>query len=136
MSEKLYLSEPLRKIAASHFRLLESKNIRKKRDALELTLSGYSDVMYLIADIVKVCLLALEGAEMENCSRIAEPNTNISGVLGIVLELLPYEEMDLIDKIRAAVLEPQPAPDEEFILEEIFLTVPVELLGADNGISS
>ena len=127
MSEKLYLPEPLREIAANHFRLLEPKNIKKKRDALELTLSGYSDVMFLIADIVKTCLLALEGAETENCSRIPGPTSNIGGVLGIVLDLLPYEEMDLLDKIRDAVLEPKAVPEEEFILENLFLTMPTSL---------
>lgn len=130
MSEKLYLPETLREIAANHFRLLEPRNIIKKRDALELTLSGYSDVMFLIADIVKTCLLALEGAETENCSRIPGPNTNISGVLGIVLDLLPYEEMDFIDKIREAVLHPADAEDVDndgFVLENIFLTLPASL---------
>lgn len=122
-----HLPEPLRELAAKHFVLLERKNIKKKRDTIELNLSGYSDVMFLIADIVKVCLLALEGAETENCKRIPGPNTNISGVLGIVLDLLPYEEMDLIDKIREAVLEPKAAPEEQFILENIFLTVPASL---------
>lgn len=127
MSEKLYLPEPLREVATNHFRLLEAKNVNRKRDVLELSLSGYGDVMFLIADIVKVCLLALEGVQTENCSRVVEPTSNISGVLGIVLDLLPYEEMDFLDKIREAVLEPGEAPEEEFILENIFLAMPTSL---------
>lgn len=81
MSEKFYLPEPLREVATNHFRLLEAKNVNRKRDVLELSLSGYGDVMFLIADIVKVCLLALEGVQTENCSRVVEPTSNISGVL-------------------------------------------------------
>lgn len=120
------LPPALRQMAEKHFVLLESKNRGKKRDAVALNLSGYSDVMFLIADITKVCMLALEYET--SCPRIPEPSTNISGVLGILLDLLPYEEAELLDRIREAVLEPiETPPMEEYFLEDIFLTVPTEL---------
>ncbi|RKS01678.1 hypothetical protein [Flavobacterium sp. 102] len=121
-----HLPEPLRQLAEKHFVLLESQNIKKKRDTIQLNLSGYSDVMFLIADIVKVCILALEGDT--SCNRIPEPTTNISGVLGIILDLVPYEEADLLDHIREAVLQPSNEKTEEredYILENIFLTLPI-----------
>jgi hypothetical protein len=121
-----HLPPALRQMAEKHFVLLESKNRAKKRDAVALNLSGYSDVMFLIADIVKVSLLALEFET--SCTRIPEPNANISGVLSIILDLLPYEEAELLDHIREAVLQPiEPPPMEEYLLENIFLTVPTEL---------
>lgn len=122
-----HLPPELRQMAEKHFVLLESQNVKKKRDTIQLNLSGYSDVMFLIADIVKVCMLALEGDT--SCNRIPEPTTNISGVLGIVLDLIPYEEADLLDLLREAVLNPA---EEEFILENFFLTQPVALRGALN----
>ena len=121
-----HLPEPLRQLAEKHFVLLESQNIKKKRDTIQLNLSGYSDVMFLIADIVKVCILALEGDT--SCNRIPEPTTNISGVLGIILDLVPYEEADLLDHIREAVLQPTDEPTEDRadnILENLFLTLPI-----------
>ena len=123
------LPSALREIAAKHFVLLESKNIAKKRDVIELNLSGYSDVMFLIADIVKVSIMALDGAQIESSSRIPEPTTNISGVLGIILDLLPYEEADLLDHIREVVLQPETQTEEieEYFLENIFLTIPASL---------
>jgi hypothetical protein len=121
-----HLPPALRQMAEKHFVLLESKNKAKKRDAVALNLSGYSDVMFLIADIVKVCLLALEFET--SATRIPEPNANISGVLSIILDLLPYEEAELLDCIREVVLQPaEPPPMEEYLLENIFLTVPTEL---------
>lgn len=121
-----HLPPALRQMAEKHFVLLESKNRVKKRDVVALNLSGYSDVMFLIADIVKVSLLALEFET--SCTRIPEPNANISGVLSIILDLLPYEEAELLDRIREAVLEPAETPStEEYLLENIFLTVPTEL---------
>jgi len=120
-----HLPPELRQIAEKHFVLLESQNIKKKRDTIQLNLSGYSDVMFLIADIVKVCILALEGDT--SCNRIPEPTTNISGVLGIILDLVPYEEADFLDHLREAVLQPTEEQTEEledYILENLFLTLP------------
>lgn len=124
MDRITYLPDNLRQMAEKHFVLLESQNVKKKRDTIQLNLSGYSDVMFLIADIVKVCILALEGET--SCKRIPEPTTNISGVLGIILDLIPYEEADLLDHIREAVLQPADEPTEDredYILENIFLSM-------------
>ena len=122
-----HLPPELRQIAEKHFVLLESQNIKKKRDTIQLNLSGYSDVMFLIADIVKVCILALEGDT--SCNRIPEPSTNISGVLSVILDLLPYEEADLLDKIRKAVLQPETQMEdlEDFFLENLYLTMPTTI---------
>ncbi|GAA4022393.1 hypothetical protein GCM10022386_01610 [Flavobacterium cheonhonense] len=121
MERITYFPDNLRQLAEKHFVLLESQNPKKKRDTIQLNLSGYSDVMYLIADITKVCMLALEGETSSN--RIPEPMVNISGVLGIVLDLIPYEEAELLDKMREAVLC-QALPEDEYILENFFLTTP------------
>ena len=104
MKTLTHLPQPLRELAAKHFALLESQNPKKGLDTLQLNLSGYSDVMFLMADIVKVCMLALEGET--SSSRIPEPATNISGVLGIILDLIPYEEAELLDTIRQQLLKP------------------------------
>ena len=122
------LSPALRELAAQHFVLLESANTAKKRDVLQLNLSGYSDVCFMIADIVKVCVLALEADG--SSSRIPEPAINISGVLGIILDLLPYEEAGFLDKIREAVLQPEAVVEvaDDFMIENLFLTMPVGLM--------
>lgn len=71
------------------------------------------------SDIVKVSLLALKFET--SCTRIPEPNANISGVLSIILDLLPYEEAELLDHIREAVLQPSGTPPmEEYLLEIYF----------------
>ena len=118
------LPPALRHLAEKHFVLLESHNRKKQPDTLQLNLSGYSDVMYLITDIVKVCMIALEYES--DFARIPEPATNISGVLGIILDLVPYEEADLLDAIREMVLHPADAADEDegFVLENLFLSMP------------
>jgi hypothetical protein len=120
MKTEMRLPESLREIAAKHFVLLEPVNIAKKRDTVSLRLSGYSDVMYLIADITKVCILALGDDNSHSSAHIPEPASNISGVLSIILDLIPYEEIDFLDKIREAVLLPV-EEDWDFIWETISL---------------
>lgn len=126
MKTLTHLPQPLRELAAKHFALLESQNPKKGLDTLQLNLSGYSDVMFLMADIVKVCMLALEGET--SSSRIPEPATNISGVLGIILDLIPYEEAELLDTIRQQLLTPSEEQTEhEYIIENIYLSLPSQL---------
>ncbi|WP_284651124.1 hypothetical protein [Flavobacterium terrisoli] len=121
-----HLPQPLRELAQQHFALLESQNVKKKRDTIQLNISGYADVMYLIADIVKVSMLALEGET--SSSRIPEPATNISGVLGIILDLIPYEEADLLDLIREQVLKPvEEQIEQDYLVENIYLALPSQL---------
>ena len=125
MKTLTHLPQPLRELAAKHFALLESQNPKKGLDTLQLNLFGYSDVMFLMADIVKVCMLALEGET--SSSRIPEPATNISGVLGIILDLIPYEEAELLDTIRQQLLNPSQPQEDEILLENYCLTPPTLL---------
>jgi len=125
MKTLTHLPQPLRELAAKHFTLLQSQNAKKGLDTLQLNLSGYSDVMFLMADIVKVCMLALEGET--SSSRIPEPATNISGVLGIILDLIPYEEAELLDTIRQQLLNPSQPQEDEILLENYCLIPPTSL---------
>src|SRR6476620_2640895 len=122
MDTKLELPENLRAIAARHFVLLEPENVKKQRDMISLRLSGYSDVSHLIADIVKVCILALGDGNSYSSAHIPTPESNISGVLAIILDLIPYEEMDLLDAIRHDVLNPVVEEEDwDFILRSVSL---------------
>lgn len=128
----IILPPNLREQLQNRFILLNSVNAAKKRDTIELNLSGYSDVMYLIADIVKVSILALDGDH--SYERIPEPVINICGVLGIILDLIPYEEADILDALRQAVLVPEEHQEKEihqkesYIIENYFLTPPSSLI--------
>lgn len=124
------LPPDLRDLASKYLVLLQSHNVKKKRDTIQLNLSGYSDVMFLIADIVKVSILALEAGEHGGTAHIPEPSTNIAGVLGVILDLIPYEEADLLDYIRESVLQPEDPTliTEDFIVENIYLSPPSQLV--------
>jgi hypothetical protein len=124
----LHLPDEFKNLAQQHFVLLEPENIAKQRDTVQIRLSGYSDVSHLIGDIVKTCILAMGDGNTHSTSHIPSPESNISGVLSIILDLLPYEESDLLDMIRREVLDPQSHTGEEtdwdFVLATISLIEP------------
>lgn len=101
-TEKL-LSAELRELAGRKLVLMERESTVRKKDAVSLRMSGYTDLSYLISDIVKTCVLALEN--LDASAAVSEPETNIAGVLSIILDLLPYEEFELLDAIRDTLLE-------------------------------
>lgn len=84
---------------ANNFRLFQ----QSQPNNVPLYLNGYTDVMYLIGDLVKVCLVALSANGYSGQAHIPEPNTNIEGVLKLVLDLIPYEEAELLDHIRTEI---------------------------------
>jgi len=121
-TESLEIPQHLADIASDHFRLLKPANLKRKIDTVELRLSGYSDVMYLIADIVKVSILALDAAGDSHRS-IPDPPSNIGGILSVILDLIPYEEAELLDKIRYSVLtsDKSESDDWDFLLRSATL---------------
>ena len=53
----------------------------------------------MISSLLKVCITALDAERTPN-SVVPEPEQNIREVLGYILNMIPYEEMEFLDKIR------------------------------------
>ncbi|QLE02349.1 hypothetical protein HX109_12565 [Galbibacter sp. BG1] len=69
-----------------------------------LITKGYLDTSYIIANLLKVCLLALE-ADTYSTRLIPEPEHNIKEVLGYILDLIPHDEMEILDSIRYLTID-------------------------------
>jgi len=53
----------------------------------------------MISNLIKVCITALE-ADCFPSRAVPQPEHNIRQVLGYILDMMPYEEMEFLDKIR------------------------------------
>ncbi|WP_435139070.1 HEPN domain-containing protein [Formosa sp. A9] len=65
----------------------------------EFLISGLSDVLYDIAGIMKVCILALEYSDSYDNKLIPQPHINIKTALEHIMQLLPFDEMECLEEI-------------------------------------
>jgi HEPN domain-containing protein len=86
-------------MAESHFRLLEPHENRKGFYKLTLSTEGYLENSFMISNLLKVCILALYSDGSPEKS-IPHPTHNVQEVLKCILELIPHEEMELLDELR------------------------------------
>ncbi|MCX2681402.1 HEPN domain-containing protein [Galbibacter sp. EGI 63066] len=67
---------------------------------------GYLGTSFMISNLIKVCILAMDSS-CYSTRLIPEPEHNIREVLGYIIDIIPHDEMELLDVIRDLVLEPE-----------------------------
>jgi len=92
-------------INSRNFPLLKPANAKNTAFNLEMRVEGYNAIMHYIAHLVKVSILALEGEQSFSSPFIPEPGVNIAGVLELILNLIPYEETELLDDLYKTHLD-------------------------------
>mgnify|MGYP003665279596 FL=1 len=86
-------------LAQEHFHTLKRYPSKKELYTVNLITEGYLETSFMISSLLKVCITALDAERTPN-SVVPEPEQNIQEVLGYVLNMIPYEEMEFLDKIR------------------------------------
>ena len=60
---------------------------------------SHLDLMFLIMNLIKVCIVALEENEQLCDLEVPNPKYNVMEVLRFITQLIPSEELALIDKL-------------------------------------
>ncbi len=96
--KKKKLMKKLKSFEEEHIRRLTSHAHLKDYQQIYFPVKNHLYLMFLIEDLIKVSVLALEG--MDSCfeRHIKEPERSISDVLRHALDLIPIEEQEFIDK--------------------------------------
>jgi hypothetical protein len=102
-AENINTLEELKEIAKSKFILLKSNKSSRKGFVLELPFENYTELHYLIFDIINVTLLAIRAAE-EEIDTVKSPLSAIHGVLEILKHMIPLEEIQLLDVLHDIVI--------------------------------
>ncbi|HCO85342.1 MAG TPA: hypothetical protein DIT95_17685 [Arenibacter sp.] len=89
----------IKALTKKHFYTLKRCPSIKELYSVNLITEGYLETSFMISNLLKVCITALEADYIPN-RVVPEPEQNIREVLGYVLNLIPYEEMEFLDKIR------------------------------------
>ena len=102
--DKIESIEDLKELAKNSFHVLKPNERRKGILQLSLDVGSYIELQWLIVDIVKVSMAALDAGN-EEVTDVKNPHHAVRGVLELLLQMLPLEEIMLLDKIHELVLE-------------------------------
>ncbi|MEC7770121.1 MAG: HEPN domain-containing protein [Bacteroidota bacterium] len=94
----------LKELEKEHFFALKPYIPEKGLHSIELITEGYGETSFMISNLIKVCITALETENFSTRS-VPQPHRNISEVLGYILDLIPHDEMEFLDKVRKLLSE-------------------------------
>jgi len=101
----------LKELEKMHFHALKPYLHEKGLYTTELITEGYEETSFMISNLIKVCIRALE---TENISTrvVPQPHHNVSEVLRYILDLIPHNEMEFLDKVKKLLSEQKKALTE------------------------
>ena len=88
----------LKQVGKNHLRKLTPHPHFKNNQQVCFPAQSHLHLMFLIEDLIKVSVMALNGIERGGDRPLKEPERSISEVLKHALDLLPLEEAEFIDK--------------------------------------
>lgn len=78
--------------------LLKKKEKESLNYIISLEVSDYKDLLFTLADVIKVAIVALDSEE--NSSKfIIDSRSNIKSLLEIAVQLIPFQEAEILDEI-------------------------------------
>lgn len=96
--------DDLKAVAKESFVVLKPNRHSKGKCTVALEINSYIELHWLMMDLIKVSIMALD-AEQESMTKVKSPCGAIRGVLEILLQLVPLEEAELLDMVRAVLLD-------------------------------
>ena len=96
--------DALKDLKVQHYDTLKPYIPEKGLFQLSLVTEGYLETSFMISNLLKVCIMALEMEHLPN-RIVPSPEHNVKEVLGYVLDMLPHEEMEFLDKVGKLLSE-------------------------------
>ena len=94
----------MKSLSEKDFSSLKPYPFKKGLYNIGIVTEGYLETSFMISNLLKVCIIAME-AECCSTRSIPEPDHNIKEVLGYILDMIPHNEMELLDTLRYLALE-------------------------------
>ncbi|RZK04282.1 MAG: hypothetical protein EOO46_16930 [Flavobacterium sp.] len=102
METKIKNIEDLKELAKHSFHVVKPSKNRKGMGTVSIPVNSYAELSWFLIDVLKVSVAALE-ADSEGVGNVRNVPSAVSGVLEKIIQIIPLEEMDLLDKIRESV---------------------------------
>lgn len=90
--------EKLKRLTSLYFKTLKPTNDQSKTNIAELNFMNYSELGYVIVDMLRLCILALN----QEANKISQTNKNaidVALILEIIVQLIPLNEMEFLSEI-------------------------------------
>ncbi len=100
------LSNFIKSLSEKDFSTLKPYPYKKGLYTIGILTEGFLETSFIISNLLKVCVLAMEYEYVPTPS-IPDPMHNVKEVLGYALDLIPHEEMELLDVLRDLALKPE-----------------------------
>jgi len=98
--------ESLLQLAETNFKMLCRDNTHNTGYIAAIKVANYSDSLFIASDLIKLCMIAMNADENHLI--------NLTNVLEIVLQFLPFEEMEVLDELQE-ILESNEEMEERII---------------------
>lgn len=100
MKSDIETLERILSLASNNFNKLKASSHKNGGYSVKINVVNYSESLFLVSDIIKMCMLTLEAEEPVHYSSVMKQNINISSVLEVALQFLPLEEAEVLDELQ------------------------------------
>jgi hypothetical protein len=98
--------EEFKSYAVRHFKTLEPVAAKEHIHTAEIRVSSYSELVYIASNMLKLCIFALrEDDEPQITHTVKNPLINVVAILEVVAQLIPLEEIELLDVIHELLID-------------------------------
>lgn len=104
--DKENLLEKIKELSTNKLTLFEPNSRIGDRKMLLLPVDNYREAMDIILYLLKTCIMAMQTDYVVD-KFIEEPEFNVSEVLKLITQLIPYEEMEFLDEVSSLMEQPE-----------------------------
>jgi hypothetical protein len=94
----------LQELARKQFKTLETDTYTKDLFTVKFNVIGYKDLLFVISDLIKLSICAIEQDSSYDSATIVNSKVNITNILEIAIQLLPIDEAEFLDESRELFL--------------------------------
>ncbi|WP_431244258.1 hypothetical protein ACQ9BO_07805 [Flavobacterium sp. P21] len=96
--DKIETLEELKHFASYHFKMLRPAESIYDGDILEIKVSGYSDMIRLGVNLIRMCLHIVHSDALD------DREMDIGSVMELALQMFPKAELEVLDEIQKLLL--------------------------------
>ena len=97
--------EYLKKLMSLYLNTLKGPSDKTEFYTAEIKLVNYFELGCVITNMLKLCILALDGEAQEISKTIKDPSINVALILEVVMQLFPVDEFELLSEMNELLIE-------------------------------